>query len=716
MKSDKSSDHLEDYVLSKSLVSADGDAVRSMCLMETAPTDDTSNTNKLLVMGSQSGWITTYSINTTYEQIHSFQGGHSHAITALVSYEKNKFVSGCKDSIIRVFDMSDADNTDNITQLVGHTNAVTSFSLVYFSSSSSTTKPFLLSGSWDGTAKLWNDDTTCLTTLEGHENTVCVQGLPPSSSTTTSSSVLPSNNNNYYYYATVVTGSAGIAYGNVISEMKIRLWDITLVDSTTTNYKPTTSCTATLRACITDHLGPIRGLCYNPINHYFASISNDGSLKLRDCSTGTTVQSFQHSTNTSNDEPPLLLTVTTLGNGIYITGTEDGYAYVWNTTGITSNTPQQIILHPNTIWQVLPYSTSTATTTTTSNNEEDEEDFMTACHDGYVRIFTKSIQRMATPEELTTFTTQVQTATAARSGSDAGGGGGGPSMEEILKLPHWENRHQKVGTSEGQIQLFQKQQEEEGTPYAIAAQWCSGTWIEVGQVVGSDQRQKEVIDGVPYDHVIPIEVDTSTSGTLHLQIGYNTGDNPFVVAQEFIDRHQLEQHYLAQIADYIRERTSPKKPTFLDNPSLQKPKQQHSTAKTLEYLPTKSFLLFDSGTEKSTMNKIVSKVKEIHSSTTNNNSSNELLLLDRLVTTICATNRYHTSTVSKEELLLLSHWISTWPLEHIFPVLDLTRLVVLHPDASNMHNVDFWQQGKYDDVFLSFCTFLLLLIHGMYRN
>jgi phospholipase A-2-activating protein len=747
MKSDSTTtsndaDLLDDYVLSKSYVSADGEAVRSMCLMESSvvSTDEDNSTSTLLVVGSQGGWITTYSAattiaTTTIEPVHSFQGGHSHAITALISYEMDTFVSGCKDAIIRVFRLSCATTTTNdgisssatntpssITQLVGHTNAVTSFSLVYFtptsSSTSTSTKPFLLSGSWDGTAKLWNDS-TCLTTLEGHENTVCVQGLPPSTYTNHyKNSHNNSDTNRQYYFATVATGSAGIAYGNVISEMKVRLWDLTLVALLTANNntQPTYSCTATLRTYITDHLGPIRGLSYNPTNHYLVSISNDGSMKLRDSSTGTTLQSFQHSatTNTSTDIPPLLLTVTTIGHNTFVTGTEDGYAYIWNTNDSNTknnNTPQQIILHPNTIWQVLPFSAPTDTHAAHAG-----EDFMTACHDGYVRVFTKSVQRMASPEEIHTFTTQVETAAAARSGSSSSSGGGGPSREEILKLPHWENRYQKTGKSEGQIQLFQRLQPEgdDNEPYAIAAQWCSGTWIEVGQVVGSNQstnqqpQKKEMIDGTQYDYVIPIEVDTPTSGTLHLQIGYNAGDNPFVVAQQFIDQHQLNQHYLAQIADYIRERTAPKKPTMLGDTShvvhQQEQAEQHAekpktSSSSLEYLPMKSFLFFDSGTDKTTMNKIFSKLKEIHvdvvssSSSGSSNDNKDLIVLERLVTTIGATNRYHASTISKEELTLLSRWISTWPLEYVFPVLDLIRLVVLHPDASNVQNVHFWQGG-----------------------
>ncbi|CAN0451722.1 unnamed protein product, partial [Hapterophycus canaliculatus] len=37
----------------------------------------------------------------------------------------------------------------------------------------------LISGSWDGTAKVWDvAGGSCIVTLSGHENGVCVLGLP----------------------------------------------------------------------------------------------------------------------------------------------------------------------------------------------------------------------------------------------------------------------------------------------------------------------------------------------------------------------------------------------------------------------------------------------------------------------------------------------------------------------------------------------------------
>jgi hypothetical protein len=74
-------------------------------------------------------------------------------------------------------------------------------------------------------------------------------------------------------------------------------------------------------------------------------------------------------------------------------------------------------------------------------------------------------------------------------------------------------------------------------------------WIEVGEVTGSSGA-KESIDGVEYDMVLPVEMET-TQGLHTFQLGYNNGENPFVAAQRFLDTNGIDQSYHSQIADWI---------------------------------------------------------------------------------------------------------------------------------------------------------------------
>lgn len=108
----------------------------------------------------------------------------------------------------------------------------------------------------------------------------------------------------------------------------------------------------------------------------------------------------------------------------------------------------------------------------------------------------------------------------------------GPTADEIASLTRWEDRGSHFASSEGFVKLFNKS----GT--AIAAQWSqiSKVWIEVGEVTGSGDS--DTINGVAYDHVLPVEIETS-SGLRTLQLGYNNGENPFVAAQRFVDRFNI---------------------------------------------------------------------------------------------------------------------------------------------------------------------------------
>ena len=266
----------EEYILSRAFLSADAEPVRSICFLDSpcvkkstadsmdVDADEEKSNSEVLLMGSQAGLITqcTYnpsksSTNVDNESMESFQSGHSHAITSLLPVDNRSiFVSGCKDSIVRVFDMNSPEYPQPCSTLTGHDNAVTSLSLVTLVSASSgaASRTFLLSGSWDGTAKLWDiAKATCLTTMPGHENTVCVQGLIPSSCSITKPT---SSSNDSCFYGSFATGSAGVAYGNTIADMKIRLWDI-VAETKNSSIQVT----ATLRATVADHLGPIRGVC-----------------------------------------------------------------------------------------------------------------------------------------------------------------------------------------------------------------------------------------------------------------------------------------------------------------------------------------------------------------------------------------------------------------------------------------------------------------------
>lgn len=91
---------------------------------------------------------------------------------------------------------------------------------------------------------------------------------------------------------------------------------------------------------------------------------------------------------------------------------------------------------------------------------------------------------------------------------------------------------------------------------------CSRCVPQIGEVTGTGGGG--VVDGQAYDMVIPVEIELP-GGLKKLEIGYNQGQNPFTVAQEFIDKHMLDQNYLREIADYITQRAADYRPPVLGN-------------------------------------------------------------------------------------------------------------------------------------------------------
>jgi phospholipase A-2-activating protein len=394
--------------------------------------------------------------------------------------------------------------------LKGHEKPVTSLALAKTSDSTS----YLVTGSWDGTAKVWDISRQALVaTLPGHENSVCVAGLGPADGGDATPHVLK-----------IATGSAGIAQNNQVQDHTVRIWTVNVQTGQIT----------CVHSVANDHEGSIRGIC--SISNVIATCSNDGTVRLRASETATSIATLTFLQQHTN-HPPMLLSVTPIvsadKSSSVAASAEDGHVVVWSqgddsdsTVGqITTIQEPYIILHPSCVWNVVGLPRG---------------DLATCCQDGTLRIFTTASDRMAPQAEREAFAQAVQESSRKMSS--------GPTEQEISKLPLWELNLQKRGTSEGQVQLFNKN----GT--AIAAQWSmsSQTWIEVGQVMGSSDGG--LIDGVQYDHVLPIEVDQTGGGVAKLQIGYNNGENPFVVAQRFIDSYMLPQYHLNQIADYIQQR------------------------------------------------------------------------------------------------------------------------------------------------------------------
>jgi phospholipase A-2-activating protein len=679
----------ESWELSQSLSSIDGLGVRCAAVLPPIKSPSASSSNMELeqgdtwyriVTGNQGGSIVEYSIPSGSIQVLD-KNQHNHAVTAILSssFISNDdettgnnciYITACKDGMVRIFH---GITHELIIQWQAHEKPVTSLSF------GDSNERYIVTGSWDGTAKVWdihpirNFDTKpssttgrdipkLITTLPDHENSVCVASMHLIGSSSISDDVLQ-----------IVTGSAGMAQGNMIRDHSVRLWSVH-VNTGKANLLYNVS---------NDHEGPIRDILatkYSSSSPILATCSNDGTIRVRDPSTGNTLSTLVFS---YEEHPPMLLSITYVDassqnddniegelkddiTGTMVAAAESGHVVFWNHATINIGQPQ-IIRHADCVWNVLSLPNG---------------DVASCCQDGMVRIFTRLAQRMADVTERQQFTDSVNMAVQALQN--------GPTSDEVAKLHPWHLSYEKRGTSEGQVHLFNKNN------VAIAAQWSmdSQTWIEVGQVTGPAgpaSGGKNTIDGVSYDHVLPIEIEQTNGQVSTLQIGYNNGENPYTAGQRFIDQHMLPQSYLSQIAEYITQRVG-KQPTVLGMASSNTSTPLAGGAFTgtpishYEYIPGKGYKSFDlvDKTAATIFDKMKTKIQEF------DGHDNDMTNISTLMTTLQSRNRYHASKVTDIELSSLSNLLTTFTAAQSFPALDLARLTVLHPDASTKERSKYW--------------------------
>lgn len=192
---------------------------------------------------------------------------HDHWVTAvtLLSPDSSRtfnpegcVITGCMDSKIRIFNY----NGVLLNTLNGHTKGIISFSW--------TNSGLLLSGSWDGTALVWDlVSGSVVQRLQPHENGVHVLGLSNS---------------------TIATTSTGESVDGKPANFKLRLWDST---------------GAPIGAPISDHAGSIRSIAAVPGINGFMTTANDGTVALRSIE-GETMGTMYHEPQEDGSAPFIL--------------------------------------------------------------------------------------------------------------------------------------------------------------------------------------------------------------------------------------------------------------------------------------------------------------------------------------------------------------------------------------------------------------------------
>ncbi|KAI1372528.1 PFU-domain-containing protein [Hypoxylon crocopeplum] len=335
----------------------------------------------------------------------------------------------------------------------------------------------IVSASWDKTARIWSvGKWEVEAVLTGHEEAVW--------------DVLPLDG------TTVVTASA---------DKNIRVFDLRTVVASQVEPRSTIYTSDVVRA-----------LCRVPASHPsgadFASASNDGVVRLWKLSGQQVGELHGHES--------FIYALTVLPSGELVSSGEDRTVRIWRGSECI-----QTITHPAiSVWTVSAC--------------DENGDIVTGASDGVVRVFSRSPERLASPDTLANFEESVSSSSIPQQQI------GGINKE---KLPGPDFLKNKSGTKEGQVQMIK---EEDGS--VTAHQWSTGQqqWINIGTVVdavGSSGRKVEY-NGQSYDYVFDVAIE---EGQPSLKLPYNLSENPYARAQKFIDDNELSQNFLDQVAQFI---------------------------------------------------------------------------------------------------------------------------------------------------------------------
>ncbi|KAL1324118.1 phospholipase A-2-activating protein [Arachis ipaensis] len=407
------------------------------------------------------------------------------------------------------------------------------------------------------------------------------------------------------------------------------------------------------------HADTVRGLAVMAGLGVLSS-SHDGSLRLWAVSGQVLMEMVGHTA--------IVYSVDSHASGLIVSGSEDRFAKIWK-DGVCV----QSIEHPGCVWDA---------------KFMENGDIVTACSDGVVRIWTVHPDNIADQLERDLYASELSQYKTSRKRV------GGLKLEELpgleaLKIP---------GTSDGQTKVVR----EGDNGVAYAWNMPEQKWDKIGEVVdGPEESGRAFHDGVQYDYVFDVDIG---DGMPIRKLPYNRSDNPYDVADKWLLKENLPLSFREQIVQFILQNTGQKDVTF--DASFRDPytganayvpgqpsRTSDASAKpTFKHIPKKGMLGFDTAQ----FDGILKKITEFNSALQSDQEKQNLSLteldvsrLGAIVKILKDTSHYHSSKFADADISLLLNLLRSWPISMIFPVIDLVRMIVLHPDGATMLHKHF---------------------------
>ncbi|XP_024959190.1 phospholipase A-2-activating protein [Cynara cardunculus var. scolymus] len=400
------------------------------------------------------------------------------------------------------------------------------------------------------------------------------------------------------------------------------------------------------------HTDTVRGLAIMP-GLGILSASHDGSIRLWALTGQVLMEMVGHTS--------IVYSVDAHKSGLVISGSEDGSAKIWK-DGVCV----QSIEHPGCVWDVKFLENG---------------DIVTACSDGVARVWTVHQDKIADTAELEAYTSLISQHKLSSKRV------GGLKLEELPGL----EALQVPGTKDGQTMVVREG--DNGVAYAWNMK--EQMWDKIGEVVdGPDSGMKRsVLNGVQYDYVFDVDIG---DGEPIRKLPYNRSDNAYDTADKWLLEENLPLSYRQQVVEFILQNSGQK--DFILDSSFRDPytgssayvpgqpsKSATSTKPTFKHIPKKGMLVFDAAQ----FDGILKKITEFNNALRTDPDQQSLLLseaemlrLNAIAKILKDTSHYHTSRFSDEDISLLLKLLKSWPVSMMFPVIDVLRMVILHPDGS----------------------------------
>eukprot|EP00826_Nyctotherus_ovalis_P045440 TRINITY_DN5034_c0_g2_i2.p1 TRINITY_DN5034_c0_g2~~TRINITY_DN5034_c0_g2_i2.p1 ORF type:complete len:575 (+),score=171.27 TRINITY_DN5034_c0_g2_i2:380-2104(+) len=381
----------------------------------------------------------------------------------------------------------------------------------------------------------------------------------------------------------------------------------------------------------------------------FATCSNDESVKIWDMS-GKLLETLK------GHNGYIYSLAQNPKTGEILTGSEDNTVKVWRDGAFVDS-----IDHPATVWSVIANS---------------EGDIITACEDKKVRSFTRDPAFAAAPAEREEYKKQCVESSAAKL--------------DVDKLPDSSLTATLQGKKDGQVKVFRTG----NNPEAYVWKEAEGKWEKMGDVIMPSPQQKDFYEGDQifpagyYDYMFNIDI----RGKGEKKLPFNRGSIPLEEAEKFVERECLHRVYVEEISGFIRQQldsvptyslqSQPEPQPDFSSAFVQQPSKEERTE--VKHLPMTFFARYDSVNVDNPQKKILEfneKLKEDAKLKPFTLASFEETSLNGLLTTLKNTGNYHLSKIDESRFELLSTKLLKWPLEQVFPVIDVVRMLLMHPGA-----------------------------------